>query len=413
MADPSDDRDDLAGATRGLSRRRYLSATGATAGLAGCLDHSSLPFGSNAAPTVVSDGILAALLAGDVIALADGLEGPRAVDPGETDRPIGDALAILADNSGGEVRLPPTTVIERGTIEPPSDAAIVGFGPTVSEITIAESGIDGIRFADPDGVARVRLDGFALNGPGPETESGAAICHAEGDTQDLSVGRLVFWGWTDAVYRVEEGVGPFQCRHDLLTVYDCDAGAADGLLEFRSSYGPANWFGTVAVYPTAAHTGANSTVLFSRGGTQRIDHLTMGGTAAPAVHQQRNTHLDVGHLHWEPVGLESTPEAVVRLEGHGPARIGSVKHVTGTAGHLYRLEHDPYMDAPPARKGLGVYYPTRSEATLSGNVVDLAAPNDPDLPSFYWGTAGDVDVTHTDEETGGFRAMGGAGTPVG
>ncbi|WP_114576074.1 hypothetical protein [Saliphagus sp. LR7] len=412
MADPSDGRyepDDIA---RGLSRRRYLSATGVAAGLAGCLDRSSLPFGSNPAPAVVSDEVLVALLAGDVIALAE-REGPQAVDPDETDRPVRDALEILADNGGGEVRLPPTAVVERGTIEPPSDTSIVGFGPTVSEITIAEPGIDGIRFTDPDGVARVRLDGFVLNGPGLETASGAAIRHAEGDTQDLSVGRLVLWGWTDAVYRVEEGVGPFQCRHDLLTVYECDAGNADGLFEFRSSYGPANWFGTVAVYPNAHQSGENSTILFTRGGTQRIDHLTMGGTAAPAIHQQRDAHLDVGHLHWEPVGLESTPEAIVRLEGYGPARIGSVKHVTGSGNYCYRLEYDPYTDALPARKALGVYYPTRPEATLAENVVALAAPNDPDLPSFYWGNADDVDVTHTDEGTGGFRAMGGAGTPVG
>lgn len=359
----------------------------------------------------LSGGTMAALVKGNLVVLASQLAAPETVDPSATDTPVQDALDLLAANGGGTVRLPPYAVTEAGSISVPSGASVVGFGPAVTQVTVTPADTDGFVFDDPNGVDHAKLDGFTLNGPGPGTPSGVAIHHVNGDTQNLEIGRLIVWGWTNAVYRVDVGVGPFQCRHHEITVYDCDAGNEDGLFEFRSWYGPANWFGTIAAYPIAGTSGANTTVFFTRGGTQTVDYLTMGGSAGTALHQTWDAQVTVRSLHWEPTALRSTPPAVVRLLGHGPGTVGEVKQITGDASYVYELGYDSYNAMRPARKSLGTYYGLGG--SLSANVVNLSSPNDPSAPSFYWGDAADVDVTHAGSNTGGLRALGGAGAPVG
>ncbi|MDZ7745938.1 MAG: hypothetical protein U5K28_05275 [Halobacteriales archaeon] len=280
------------------------------------------------------------ILEGYVVALGRNNSAPRSVDPATTSTPIQDALDIVDAAGGGEVRLPAGVVEETGPIRPYEETQIIGLGVELSKISITDRDADGILFDRDSGVSRVKLDGFALNGPAGTEPTGVAIHHTNRDTQDLFVGRLLFWGWNNSVYRVDEGVGPFQCRHDQLTIYECDAGDQDGLFEFRSWYGPANWFGTIAAYPSATVSGQNTTVFFSRGGTQTVDYLTMGGSAGIAVDQTWDSLIEFGNVHWEPTTNPTNPPAIVRLSGHGTAVIGSVKHVTGVADYVYELGYD-------------------------------------------------------------------------
>ncbi|MUV89282.1 hypothetical protein GJ629_04695 [Halapricum sp. CBA1109] len=359
--------------------------------------------------TETTDGVNTALVEGNLVALSVGLSTPEVIDPSTTDTPVQDGLDLLADNGGGVVRLPPTTISETGPIRPYSNTGIVGFGPDVTKVSITGQPADGIVFAR-GGISRVFLDNFALNGPGGTGASGVALHHTDGDTQDLYVGRMVLWGWNNSVYRVEEGVGPFQCRHDQITIYECDAGGQDGLFEFRSWYGPANWFGTIAAYPSAEASGQNTTVFFSRGGTQTVDYLTMGGSTGVAIDQTWDSVIQFGNVHWEPTTNPTDPPAIVRLRGWGGATIGSVKQVTGTAEYAYELGYDSYNGRGPNRKRLGPYFELGAAASLTENVVNLSYPVDPAQPSFYGGSPNDVTVTHSEGSTGGLRALGTAGT---
>ncbi|MFC7138063.1 hypothetical protein ACFQRB_19530 [Halobaculum litoreum] len=194
------------------------------------------------------------------------------------------------------------------------------------------------------------------------------------------------------------------------TIYECDAGDQDGLFEFRSWYGPANWFGTIAAYPGATVTGKNTTVFFSRGGTQTVDYLTMGGSAGVAVHQTWDSVIEFGNVHWEPTTNPTNPPAIVRLLGHGTAVIDSVKHVTGVADYAYELGYDSYNARGPGRKILGPYIELGAEADITNTVVNLSYPADPAQPSLYHGSPDDVTVTHSEAGTGGLRALGTAGT---
>ncbi|GGO01018.1 hypothetical protein [Haloarcula pellucida] len=366
--------------------------------------------GTGDTTTVEGAGVESLLLDGFVVAIGRSLAAPQTIDPAGTDTPIQDALDLVAANGGGEVRLPAGVVEETGPIRPYEETQILGLGVEISKVAITDRTADGILFDRDAGVDRVKLDGFALNGPAGTQPTGVAIRHANRDTQDLQVGRLLFWGWNNAVYRVDEGVGPFQCRHDQLTIYECDAGDQDGLFEFRSWYGPANWFGTIAAYPSATVSGQNTTVFFSRGGTQTVDYLTMGGSAGVAVHQTWDSMLEFGNVHWEPTTNPTSPPAIVRLLGHGTAVVDTVKHVTGTAGYVYELGYDSYNGRGPARKVLGPYIELGAAADVTSNVVNLSAAGDPSAPSLYHGAPEDVSVTHSDGNTGCLRALGTAGT---
>jgi hypothetical protein len=346
------------------------------------------------------------VLGGSVGVFTRDAGGVTYIDPDETSTPVGDAIELLEDGGGGEIRLPPRIVFDDGPIRPVSNTSIVGYGATYSGIAIGERNTDGIRFDRRDGVSQVYLDRFTLNTAGLTQTSGVAIRHRRGNVQDLRVGHLAFWGWNNSIYRVAEDVGPFQCRHGQLTIYDCDAGAEDGLLEFRSDFGPANWFGTIAAYPRAGTSGRDSTIFHTRGGTQTVEYITVGGSAGTVVDQRDGSHLDVEHVHWEPTDQQSRPDAIVRLSGWNPGRVDSVKHVTGTADYAYRIDAD---GGPPRQKSIGTYTTSTSQPRLRENVVDLAAPCDPDRPSFYAGTPADVDVTHGGQRSGGLRALGTAG----
>jgi len=366
--------------------------------------------GAGSGSTVEGDGITSLLLQGFVVALGRNNSAPQSVDPDTTSTPIQDALDIVAAAGGGEVRLPAGVVEETGPIRPYEETQILGLGVEISKVSITDRSADGILFDRESGVSRVRLDGFALNGPAGNQPTGVAIHHTNRDTQDLFVGRLLCWGWNNSVYRVDEGVGPFQCRHEQITIYECDAGDQDGLFEFRSWYGPANWFGTIAAYPSATVSGQNTTVFFSRGGTQTVDYLTMGGSAGVAIEQTWDSVIEFGNVHWEPTSNPTNPPAIVRLLGQGTAIVDSVKHVTGVADYVYELGYDSYNGRGPAKKILGPYIELGAEADIATDIVNLSYPADASNPCLYQGSPDDVDVTHSQGSTGGLRALGTAGT---
>ncbi|MFC7076575.1 hypothetical protein [Haloarcula halophila] len=354
--------------------------------------------------------IEAELIAGNIVVLARDLSSPEVVTPSGTNTPIQDAYDVLGANDGGEIRLPPGRISTPGNIRPYENTTMTGFGAEVTELDITEQTADGIVFDRDSGTPDVSLGGFALNGPGGTDPTGVAIHHTNRDTMNLRIGRLLFWGWNNSVYRVDQGVGPFQCRHEQMIVYDCDAGAEDGLFEFRSYYGPANWFGTIAVYPIPDSSGENSTVFYSRGGTQTVDYLTMGGSTGYAIDQTWDSVIEFGNVHYEPVGQVAESSAIVRLRGHGTATIDTVKHVTGAPDYVYELDYDSYLGNAPNRKILGPYIELGQEASLGETIVNLAHPTDPTAPSLYQGSPDDVAVTHSQGSTGGFRALGTAGT---
>lgn len=386
-----------------LGRRAYLALLFAST-TAGCSlwGGEDVPTETWATPTAVDS-----LAAGKVVAVGPNFE-QTVVDTGGTDTPVQDALDALAA-SGGRVYLPPGRTLERGPVRPHPNTGIYGFGMNVSVLEITRNGTDGIRFDRAERANRVQLDGFELRGPGPETESGVAIHFRDNgaepatDPADLYVGRLYCWGWTNSVYRVDEGVGPFQCRHDFLRMDDCDAGDEDALIEWRSDYGPANWFGTVVAYPAASWSGANSDLLSQRGGELSIGDVTTGSTTGRLV-DTSSGRLHVGRLHYEPVAQRSVPGSLVRVRGDGVARFDDVIVDSGAVQYVYELG-DGVGNAVLFGTGEG-------GGTVRENVVTVTGQLDRNRPSWYFGRVGDVDVIGS-RGTGSLRVLGTAGVGLG
>lgn len=353
-----------------------------------------------------------------VVPVAPGLTMSDAIDPTTSDRPVQDAMNMVSEQGGGQVVLPPTKIRERGPIYARSGCGIIGMGAETSKIKITETATDGIVFdAEQNGghVRQFQMDGFALNGPGGKKSTGVAIHHVSGDTERLTVGHLVFWGWNNSVYRVELDVGPFETFHQMLTVYGTDAGNHDALFEFNSYYGPAQYFATIAAYPKASTSGKNSTVIRTRGGTQVFENLNLGGSSGEILVQQRDGKPIINTCNWEPKRLVSTPPALIRLEGEMPVSVGQVRQVDAntpynTPQYVYEVAYDTWNGDRPGRKMLGPYL---GQKPPNENIIKLTSPNQPSKPSFYWGPANDIDVAHLDPETGALRALGSAGTGVG
>jgi len=386
-----------------LGRRAYLAALLAST-TAGCSlwGGEAVPTETRAAPSAVDS-----LVAGRVVAIGPDFEQTTVATDG-TETPVQDALDAIAD-SGGRVYLPPGRTRERGPVRPHANTGIYGFGMNVSVLEIARSGTDGIRFDRVQRANRVQLDGFELRGPGPDTESGVAIRFRDNgadpvtDPADFYVGRLYCWGWTNSVYRVEEGVGPFQGRHDFLRMDDCDAGEEDALLEWRAAYGPANWFGTVVAYPSASWSGADSGLLYQRGGGLSVGDITAGATTGRLV-DIREGRLHVGRLHYEPVAQRSVPESLVRIGGDGATRVTDVLVDSGSVRYVYEL-------ADGAGNAV-LFGPREGRGTIRENIVAVTGQLDRTRRSWYFGRSGDVDVNGS-RGTGSLRVLGAAGIGLG
>lgn len=389
----------MASVTAPLDRRSYLALLLAST-TAGCSIWSG--DGVQATPTALMD-----LVAGHVVAVGQDLERTT-IDTSGTETPVQDALDAMAD-VGGRVYLPPSRVTEQGSVRPYPNTGIYGFGMNVSVLHITESDTDGIVFDRQRRANRVHLDGFELRGPGPDTVSGVAIHFLDDGTNpvtdpaDFSIGRLYCWAWNDSVYRVDEGVGPFQCRHDFLRMDDCDAGDQDALIEWRSSYGPANRFGTIVAYPTADRSGANSGLLYQRGGELAVGDITVGGSAGRLV-DTRSGRLHVGRLHYEPEDQQSVPSALARIGANGATRFDDVMVDSGAVDYVYELAEEAgnaVLFGPPGGQG-----------TVRDNVVNVVGQLDGDRRSFYFGQPEDVDASAT-STTGSLRVLGTAGQGMG
>jgi len=347
------------------------------------------------------------LTRGHIVAIGRDLE-TAIVEPSDSETPVQDALDTVAE-SGGRVYLPPGVVRDRGPIRPYRNTGIYGYGMNVSVLQITRPNTDGIRFDRSPRASRVQLDGFELRGPGRDADSGVAIHFCDNDTDtvtdpaDFYVGRLYCWAWNNTVYRVDAGVGPFQCRHDFLRMDDCDAGDERALIEWRASYGPANWFGTVVAYPSADRSRANSALLHQRGGELTVGDITTGTTTGRLV-DTRNGRLRVGRLHYEPVGQRGVPRSLVRIGPNGTTRFDDVLVDSEAVRYVYELSRGAGNATLSGSVG--------GRGTIRENTVNVAGRLDPDRRSWYFGRSADVDVTGS-SGTGSLRVLGSAGEGLG
>ncbi|WP_232342928.1 hypothetical protein [Halosimplex litoreum] len=412
-----------------IGRRSYL-ALAAAVSVAGCSmlggdgeptderreptdDGESTATATEAAQTVTATphtgtDAVGAAAAGDVVAVAADRDYVR-ISTADSATPVQDGFDLVAEQGGGHVYLPPGTTRNEGALRPHRNTGLYGFGTNVSALRITGAGSDGIRFDRDRRAHWVELDGFELRGPGADSPTGVAIHYVDNGTEpvsdpsDLRVGHLYCRQWHDSVYRVDEGVGPFQCRLEYLRADDCDAGDARALVDWRSTYGPANWFGTIVSYPNDSVSGQNTDVLSQRGGELTVGDISVGGTAGRMV-DKRAGRLRVGRLHYEPEAQPSVPDSLVRVAGVGQTHVDDVIVDAGRVETVYELG-DGAGDAV-------LYRPTADRGEVTGPIVRVTGRLHPQRRSWYFGSADEVTV-ETSTRTGSLRVMDEAGRGLG
>lgn len=358
--------------------------------------------------------------AGKVVPMASGLTASDAIDTNSTDTPIQDAINLVDSAGGGTVLLPPTTVNSPGDIRMKSRVNLQGANLFASTVHITDSNADGIVFdADANGgkVEHMNVSGFRLSGPGLSSKTGIAIHHVKGDTHQVHMDRIAFTGWANSIYKVDRNhnTGPFECRHDNFIVYQCDAGhlggnSGEALIDWQAWYGPANTWGTMALYPTTDFSGSNSNIACFKGGTHHIDHFNIGGSAGRVLRQTWDGQVNCDYINYEAIEQVSAPRHLVLAEGDQACIVDKVRVKSSATQYVYEVGYESMQGTPPGRKRIG-FADNRGE--IRANVLNLTAPGDASRPSFYFGPSDDVDVSHSKNSTGGLRALGDAGTPMG
>lgn len=360
-------------------------------------------------------------LAGRVVPMASGLTPGDAIDPGSTDTPIQDAINLVDSAGGGTVLLPPTTVQSPGNIRMKSNVNLRGTSIFSSAIHIGDNSADGIVFdANANGgnkVEHMNLGGFRLSGPGLSSRTGIAIHHVQGDTHQVHMDRIAFTGWANSIYKVDRNnsTGPFECRHDNFIVYMCDAGhlgsdSSEALIDWQAWYGPANTWGTMAVYPSSRFSGSNSNIACFKGGTHHIDHFNIGGSSGRVLRQTWDAQVNCDYINYEAIEQVSAPSHIVLAEGDQACLVDKVRVKNAATEYVYEVGYESMQGTSPCRKRIGI---ADDRGEIRANVLNLTAPADSSRPSFYYGSPDNVDVNHSERSTGGLRALGDAGTPMG
>ena len=386
-----------------MRRRNFLATSLAAAGLAGGGNRGQVELDRDICQ-VVFDSNLAGK--GLLAVYADGLDAKDSVDPTETTTPVQDAIDVVAGSGGGVVVLPPTPVQESETIKLRSSVSVYGHGVQCSIIEFTQGGIDGIHFDSAANggspVSKCNLDGFSLMGPWVDgvTETGSAMRHVGGFTHDISIGHLMFSFWTDAVYRVDRGVAPFQITWEQMTIYECDAGdsVADnadhwgsegGLIIWDEYVGPANVFGIITAYPVSRRSGVRSNLLYAKGGDFVVGHMNLGESIGSVVIGHDDLALNVEHVNWEPSGeLVSFSEPLFKFAGCRHRKyVGNIQIATDTAPGIVQIDPDWWAGTAGGNVYLGTVSFVRGD--LDGDCIRFTN-GDIGAPVYFEGTSDGV-----------------------
>ncbi|WP_276271766.1 hypothetical protein [Haloarcula litorea] len=396
-----------------LDRRVYLAGLAATAGMAGCSglfsdgDESqtatpdrgdsdtagggsrtpfATPSGRRQHRPTAGDQVLASR-DGHVVVVGRGLDGHVAIDPTETDTPVGDAFRLLDEAGGargfGTVLLPPTTVVERAPLRPSQHARLLGWGINTTTLAFADTTRDGIRVETLRDGKFVTLDGFTLSGSasGDARESGSAI-HFDNDTANpkhFDIGSLAFREWVDPVLDLENGA-PFGSVWYHL---DFGFGQNDGReLAIGRNEG---FLGSRVLYVSAGNRTGDPVITTDYSGARfDVGFLNVGGSAGPALELRTtwNGHVSVGGINYEP-GTERSGSAVF-LDGPAGVRIEHVRNTDATLDSVIRFDR---------KNANNVIGRVDNAGTLRRGKIEITAQ--PAGSSFYFGSSSEF-VTEFD-----------------
>lgn len=384
----------------GLRRRDVLVGAAMMAGLAGCLDAfsnsatetttedrtsatgdrtpTSPPTGTVQRVTPGRDQVLAAR-SGRVVPVSSA-GSTTAVDPSETETPVGDAISQINEAGGrpgfGSVLLPPGTITEAEPLVPTQYTRIVGWGINTSVVRFTDLTSDGVRVERLRDAKFCTLDGFTLSGVDSAERSGGSAIHFDNPTANprrFTIGEIGFREWIDPVVHLERGT-PFGSRWGHLE-FGFDRNDGREIVVGRNQ----SLLGTqIGLISAGNRTGDPVVSTTFSGARIHVGFLNIGGSAGSALRLDMtwNGHVSVGDINFES-GV-TTDEPIVRLDGPGAVRLDHVRNTEGEVGSIVELGRKN------AHNVIG-----RVQNADSVRRGKLEVTDQPAAPSYYFGSADD------------------------
>ncbi|WP_255168970.1 hypothetical protein [Natrononativus amylolyticus] len=339
---------------------------------------------------------------GLIVPIAPGVRLSDAIDPEKMERPIQNAVDLVAD-TGGRVLLPPTQILESETITLPSKTSIQGYWGNTSISFPPDT--DGILFdpdsplsvTDDDYVKYIAIDGVTLDGPGHNIPTSGVAIRDRGLWMS-HFGRVEFRDWNGVTWWVENGAMSFDNRFNYVHFTSCDAGEptkdGDGLINWKSG-GASNYFGYITSFPTNSYSGENSRLFSVEGISAIINGINCGKHSGEAIRGYYN-QLYINSLHWEPEDQSSPEESILNLRHSSPFYLSNLKmDMTASAEYAYIINDSGPMQLPVPD--------TAHDTEITENVLLIEeAPVD---HITYHGSSGDVD-DNADDETSLVHCIG-------
>ncbi|WP_436926259.1 hypothetical protein [Halosimplex amylolyticum] len=401
-----------------IGRRSFLGGvTASLAGLSGCNNFGSdatdsgtptgtptesttpqdTPRSPSDEPPTPSDPTVKKTLDGLVVPVAPELEPADAIDPNQTETPVGDAVAKIdetGENEGfGTVLLPPFKVQEAEPIVPSQFVEFVGWGVHTSEIEFTDLERDGFRITHLKDGKFVSLDGFTVSGLDKGDRSGGSAIHFVNDTgvspKQFNIGNLAFRNWIDPVVHCEQG-SPFDSVWGHLDFgYDANDGREIVLEKGQSLLG-------VQIGYIGAGNATGDPVFYTDFAGAKVDigFINVGGSAGQAVRIKaaKNGHVRVGGINFEPV--RTTEDPIVAIQGQASTRLEYVQNTNSDVRSMVQLQH---------ANGNNVIGPLLDNGTVRVGKIEVTS--DAARPSYYFGPSSDV-VHSESDVSGGVRAFG-------
>lgn len=398
-----------------MRRRAFLGGvTGSLLGLSGCnqfqqegtetgtpgatpTDESAPSDGRQPSDATPSDPTVKKTLDGFVVPIARDLDVSDAIDPTETETPVGDAVAKIDEAGGrrgfGTVLLPPTTVNEAAPVIPSQFVEFVGWGANTSVIEFTDGTRDGFRITHLKRGKFVTLDGFTISGGDKSERTGGSAIHFVNDTgvspKQFNIGNLAFRNWIDPVIHCEQG-SPFGSVWQHLDFgYDANDGREIVLEKGQSLLGLQIGF-------IGAGNATGDPVLYTdfAGAKLDIGFINVGGSAGQAVRIKaaKNGHVHVGGINFEP--LDATDAPIVSVQGEASTRFNFVQNTNTRVRSMVQLRHN---------NGNNIIGPLLNNGTVEVDKIEVT--DDSAQPSYHFGPASDVTAVNANSKVWSFDDM--------
>lgn len=220
-------------------------------------------------------------------------------------------------------------------------------------------------------MSRVEWGGFALKGPGDGASTPPAINvdgAGGGQINSCEIHPLIVRQWGGPVLDAGGSSDKeFANVWHQIVAFNVDAGGSSAMMKHGAS--PPSVFTSVQLYPSATHSGSNSTSIRNNNGSAIYDYLGVGNATGQVLNSDGdNSEFVIRHCRYEATSQQSAPFSLFSLNDKGMDRIESVALNEGATTEVVFIS-----GTAPMNKYIGPMHSRTGGITVSGDYVRVNA----------------------------------------